>query len=164
MSSFSFKISNHIQRVPSSHLSYWCRCTALLRDKKSHPSNFNRKRNQYLKIKHLKYCKIKAQAGQLQRERNLTKHLLWGQRDRILIAVEVEEALLTQATCFGGMASRARTTKTIFKDGTFIFVYKSLKCCVVRNYCLLSVLATSFFTFETKKRNLFNSRVLLLEG
>ena len=115
-------------------------------------------------IKHLKYCKIKAQAGQLQRERNLTKHLLWGQRDRILIAAEVEEALLTQATCLGGKASRARTTKTIFKDGTFIFVYKSLKCCVVRNYCLLSVLATSFFTFETKKRNLFNSRVLLLEG
>ena len=29
----------------------------------------------------------------------------------------------------------------------------------MRNYSLLSVLATSFFTFETKKRNLFDNRV-----
>ena len=39
-----------------------------------------------------------------------------------------------------------------------------LKCCVVRNYCLLWVLATSFFTFKTKERNLSDNRVLLLEG
>ena len=57
--------------------------------------------------------------------------------------------------------------KTILNDATFIFVYlkgtvQMLRC--IRNYSLLSVLATSFFSCETKKRNLFDNRVLLLEG
>ena len=66
---------------------------------------------------------MKIQAGQLLRGRNLTKHLLWGQRDRILIAAEVEDALLPKATGLGGKALRARTMKTILNDATFIFVY-----------------------------------------
>ena len=68
---------------------------------------------------------MKTQAGQLKRGRNLTKHLLWGQRDRILIAAEVEEALLPKATCLDGKALRARIMKTILNDATFIFVYQS---------------------------------------
>ena len=62
--------------------------------------------------------------------------MLWGQRDRILIAADVEEALLLKATGLGGKALRARAMKTIFKDATFIFIYQSLKqCCVARNFC-----------------------------
>ena len=68
----------------------------------------------------MQYCNFKAQAG------TLTKHLLWGQRDSILIASEVEEALLPKATCFGRKALRARAMKTILNDATFIFVYNSL--------------------------------------
>ena len=77
--------------------------------------------------------------------------LVWGQRDRILIAAEVEEALLPKATCLDAKALRARVMKTILNDATFIFVYNSFKCCVVRNFCLLSFPATSFLLLKQRK-------------
>ena len=62
----------------------------------------------------MQYCNFKAET--------VTKHLLWGQRDRRLIASDVEEAFLPKATCLGGKALRARAMKTILNDVTFIVV------------------------------------------
>ena len=50
----------------------------------------------------MQYCNFKAQAGQRRAflaAGTVTKHLLLGQRDRILIASDVEEAFLHKATC-----------------------------------------------------------------
>ena len=55
----------------------------------------------------MQYCNFKAQAGQRRAflaTGTVTKHLLLGQRDRILIASDVEEAFVPKATCLGEKA------------------------------------------------------------
>ena len=98
----------------------------------------------------LRYCNFEAQAGLFLAARTITKHLLLGQRDRLLIASDVEEAFVPKATCLGGKALRARIMKTILNDATFILVYQCLKCCVARNYCLFNFLSTQRHSFLVK--------------